>query len=310
MANFAHANDCLNYMYLRSGDSTASPNFAANALMYLNLAHRDMIAGTTRLVPNIVATFPWAKSAQPKTLVLEPVESGTITVTQGSSTITFASPPAASKAGFHLIILSVASDTTTYRIDSHTGGNASATLDSAIVHASGSVSAFWFKIDYTVGSSDILRFIDVFGSNVDPGFGTGVYQLIPETEDMFRRAFPTVSEGTPTHFTILYETEGTFTIRFNKYLAASTYKRLEIPYIPLPSDLTASDSSIPLVPRHHRPTLCDLALTYLFQDKNDDRVDGAVQSASAGLLSMMKEIGMKDVTFMPFKPNEEVKVSV
>lgn len=309
MANLAHTNDCLTYMYHRSGENASTPNFSANALLYLNLAHRDLSAGTCKLLPQIVATFPWAKSAQPKTLILQPsITTGTVSITQNNSSITFSSAPASSVAGYHI---KFGSNETTYRIDSHTAGAASATLDSVVINTTAPTSTYTlFKIDYTVGSSDILRIVDMFSSQIDPGFGTGQYKLIAETEESLRRFFPTISSGLPTHFALLYYNEGTFTVRFNKYLDTTSYRRLEAPYIPIPSDLTASDASIPLPPKHHRQTLCDLALYYLFQDKNDDKAQESYNAAGGGLLTMLKEIGMTDVTFTPFKPNEEAKLSL
>lgn len=308
MSNLAHVNDCLTYMYYRSGDSTASPNFAANNLLYLNLAHLDLVAGSTKLIPQIVASFPWAKSAQPKTLTLVPSETGTATVTQNSSTITFGAAPALTKVGYHIKFGST--DETTYRIETHTAATTAATLDSAVVTSSGSVSYTLFKIDYSVGTSDVLRLLDVFGSPVDPGNGSESYQLIGESEPYFRRYFPTFSVGTPTHYCALHETAGTYTVRFNKYLSTTAYKRLEIPYIPIPSDLTANDSSIPLVPRHQRQALCDLALFYRYQDTDDDRAENTFTLAAQGYQAMLKEIGMNEGVFKPFRANDEVRTNV
>ncbi len=309
MSNLAHANDCLNYMYLRSGDSVSNPQFAANALTYMNIAYREMVSGTSKLIPQVVATFPWAKAAQPKTLTLIPVETGTATIVQNSTGITFSSGPASTRVGYHIKFGTGANAEVTYRIITHTAGDTAATLDSEVVSSSASVTYTMFKIDWTVGSSDILRMVDVFNSYIDPGLGSDSYQLIGEPEREFRRYFPTFTSGTPTHFTILYESAGTFTVRFNKYAAALTYKRLEIPYIPIPTDLTASDLSIPIVPLHHRQTLCDLALFLLFQDTNDNKAQMAFEAASSGYVTMLKEIGMKDLTMKPFRPNEEAKLS-
>lgn len=306
MSNLAHTNDCLTYMYLRSGDNVSSPDFAANALLYLNLAQRELAAGTCRLFPQIVATFPWAKSVYPKTLTLIPSSTGTVTLTQNSTAITFSSGPAATVANY---LIKFGTNETTYRITAHTAASTSATLDSECISASGSSSYTLFKVDYTIGSADILRLISVLHSYIDPSLGGDSYELIAETENDFRRYFPTFSSGTPTHFTELGQSEGTFTLRFNKYLSSTAYHKLEAPYIPIPTDLTASDLSIPIVPKHHRQTLCELALYFLLQDKGSEPSDvqAVLQSAVGGYSAMLKEIGQQDITFRPFKPNEEAK---
>lgn len=309
MSNLRTSADCLQYIYLRAGESTTAPNFGTNAILYLNLAYRELLSGCSRLVPNLVVNFPWAKSAQPKTLVLVPSETGTCSITQNSSSVTTSGTIAASKVGYHIKFGS--SDATTYRIDAHTAGTAALTLDSAVVAATNATSSYTlFKIDYSIGSDDVLRLADEFSGYIDTALGMDTYKIISEEEIDFRRNFPTYSQGSPTHSTLLKETSGTFTVRFNKYLSTTGYARLEAPYIPIPTDLENTANSIPLVPLHHRQTMCDLALFFLMNDKQDEKASEQFQLAQQGYAVMLKELGQSDVTFQTFKPNQEAKIGL
>jgi hypothetical protein len=53
--------------------------------------------------------------------------------------------------------------------------------------------------------------------------------------------------------------------------------------------------------------MCELALFFLFQDKIDDRAFNAFNNAQVGYANMLAEIGIKDVSFEPFRPNVPVK---
>jgi hypothetical protein len=54
-------------------------------------------------------------------------------------------------------------------------------------------------------------------------------------------------------------------------------------------DLAYSVSSFPLVPLEYRAVLADMALTYVWLDKNDDRSNAVALGARTGLAAMFKE---------------------
>jgi hypothetical protein len=108
-------------------------------------------------------------------------------------------------------------------------------------------------------------------------FGSSVFGIDAEA---FQRDYPfsTVGEGYPDRFTVIKEgSDGTFTVRFNRYPVDKT--RIEVEHVPVPRDLQDSSSSIPLVPRKHVDVLEDATVFYLMLLKSDDRA-----SAYAGLL--------------------------
>lgn len=306
MANLATGADCFDYCFRRSGENENSSRFSGQLQTYLNIAQRELVSGSSMLQPSVVATFPWAKAAVAKNIVLEASVSGTVAVTNNSASITFSAGPTNSLEGYYLTLTGNA---TVYRISSHTAASTSATLDSVVVSSTSAAVAYTaFKIDYTVGSSDILRIVSPLQGFISNSNGDSINQVNGEEEFTFRRSFPVPSSGEPTHFAVVNELSGTFTIKFNKYPSAQ--RRLDVPYIPIPSDITDSAASIPLVPIHFRHVMCHLALFYLQADKNDTRSQENFQLAQLGYASMLKSIGLADFDFLPLKPNVEVKNNV
>jgi hypothetical protein len=306
MANLATTTDCLDFMLKRIGeqDYGQGSRFEDNALLHLNIAQRELLSGTSRLAPQIVATFPWAKAQDEKSITMQPpYTTGTVSITKGVQTVNFSNPPTISLTNYHIRI---GTNNTMYRITSHLQNNAQAVIDSPIVEATAAAETFVaFLIDYDVGSSDILRPVTPFIGFKDNSSGDETNQIDGISEFDFRRQFPVINQGEPTHFMVLRQNNGTYRLRFSHYVAATS--KLWVPYIGLPSDLTADPDTTPVVPIQSRLTLCELGLFYLFQDKNDDRVANAFQSAQVGYQAMLREIGFTDLTFEPFKPNVEVK---
>ena len=65
--------------------------------------------------------------------------------------------------------------------------------------------------------------------------------------------------------------------------------RVEYDYIKRPAALANTPLEEPLVPLEHRHVIADLALAYLFMDKNDSRAAQVLQLAQAGLVTMAGE---------------------
>ena len=305
MANLLTSRDCVDYMLKRASEKDIDQGsfFQENALLHLNISQMELSSGTSRLVPQVAAVFPWARASQDKSVTLLPkVSFAGSSRTQGSITIGLGTAYASSLTGYEF---KFDDSSSVYRIVNHTAGNSIATVDSGVAEATGAQSGLAFKVDYTIGSSDILRPVGIFrGFNTnDSGDDTNQVDGISDFD--FYREFPVASEGEPTHFTVIKDNNGTFTVRFNKYPVARS--KLNLPYIPIPSDLTIVPDTTPTVPRHHRLTLCELGLYYLFSDKGDDRATLSFQSAQVGYQVMLKELGLSDLTFEPFRPNVDVK---
>jgi hypothetical protein len=306
MANLATTADCIDYILKQATEKDQGQGsfFEANALLYLNIAQKELASGASRLIPDVVATFPWAKAVREKSIILQPPRStSTVSVTQNSSTISFFIAPNISLLNY---FIKFGTNPTLYKIISHTAGNNAATLDSVYVDTTNGLSTYTaFLLDYSLGSGDILRPVAPFNGYRTNSSGDETNQVDGISEFDFRRAFPTFSLGEPTHFYLTQLSPGTFNVRFSHYPAS--YSRVDVPYIAIPDDLTITPSSVPIVPINHRLTLCQYALYYLYLDKADDRSMGAYQNAQVGYSVMLREVGMLDFAFEPFKPNSEVK---
>src|SRR5574343_406120 len=254
MANLATTSDCIDYMLKQAAEKDQGQGsfFENNALLYLNIAQKEMAGGACRLVSDVVATFPWAKALTEKSIVLQPLRTtSTVSVTQGSATISFFIAPNISLVDW---FIKFGSNPTLYKIIAHTAGNNAATLDSVYVDATAISSTYTaFLIDYSIGT-DVLRPVAPFNGFRSNLTGDETNQVDGISEFDFRRHFPSPTQGEPTHFCLIRTNGGTQHLRFSHYTTG--YSRLDIPYIKIPDDLTISPSTTPIVPIHHRITLC------------------------------------------------------
>lgn len=136
---------------------------------------------------------------------------------------------------------------------------------------------------YVLGG--IARLIEPF--RVHKGSGDGIFGTDAES---FHRNYPLSSteEGTPDRFCVLSEaSDGTFTVRFNRYVSEKT--RIEVEHVPVPRDLKDNSSSIPLVPRKHIAVLEDAATFYIMLDKSDDRAQTYANLLQGKLKAMVSQ---------------------
>ena len=94
---------------------------------------------------------------------------GSANCTNGSNLFTFTSAPAASLEGYHF---QLTNKPTVYKILQHTGGNATASLDSNLIESSSTTYGFRaFKLDYMVEPTYIQ--VDSFNDKIDFAEGSG-----------------------------------------------------------------------------------------------------------------------------------------
>lgn len=108
--------------------------------------------------------------------------------------------------------------------------------------------------------------------------------------EAFQRDYPfsIVGQGIPTRFSVVREmSDGTMTVRFNKYPPDKT--RVEVEHVPLPRDLKDSSASIPLIPRKHIDLLEDAVVFYIMLDKSDDRAQMYAQLVQGKLKAMIAQ---------------------
>ena len=121
MANFRNTNDLKISVLERAGEliDGTSP-FDSRALKYINNIQQSLVSGGNEFGIDVDEAWSWAKATQPLILTLEPVvETGTVTVTLGSTVGAFSSAPAASQEGF---FLKLEARDEYFRIRSHAAG--------------------------------------------------------------------------------------------------------------------------------------------------------------------------------------------
>jgi hypothetical protein len=211
------------------------------------------------------AVFAFARAPQPKVVTLvPPIDTILATTTQGSTTVTLSGAPqgANSVAGWFIQVMGTS---TAYRIQTHVAASTTVTLDSAYVDlaATNEVCSI-FKLQYTLGGSDILRLIGplrIYGD--EP-----VITITDKDEMLDRIALDGFTLRVPEYCSVINEDNGTYTLQFSS--TPSEYVRIEADYVPIPGTLTGGVSGTnPVIPRQFRELLAHVAL-YFMQIRNDD----------------------------------------
>lgn len=283
MSNYQFSADLVDDILFRAGEQTdGTSNFEAVALQYLNRAYRALWMGGGEFMDGNNQNWWWLRKDPPGTLTLTPsISTGSVSVTNNSTSITFSSAPAASVAGY---FFRVTGQEDVFRISTHTGGSASATLDSVYTGTTAAAASYKLMLmEYSL-ASDVLRVIAPMRVRLaHGGFISGVDIISMEQNWPLHLA----ESGVPSEFAHIGERK----VRFNRFGSdtANDLFRVEYDYLYKPADLTNSGSEEPVVPLQYRHILCDMALTMLFIDKNDDRATVVVAAAKAGIMAMINE---------------------
>lgn len=275
----------------RGGENPTNTGGAyySKAMEYINRAYVDLCRGNGPLMPTSNVVFKWALKYPSQTLTLEPkYDTGTVSVTLNSANVTFSDVIANSKATWYLI---VDGDPTVYRVSTHTAGTATATLDSVFTGETDSDATYKLvKLEYTLGSNDILRLISPLRT-----FKTSDLMTEPRIYGIEANRFDTlfpiyrVAAGIPSAFKVISTRDNNVIIMFNKYMDED-YLRVEYDYVDKPADLTASSVTTDIrVPEDFRHVIVDWALCFLFQDKNDNRYETAISLARVGFENMVNQ---------------------
>lgn len=218
--------------------------------------------------------FPWAVAAQPKIITVIPLQEGTATIAQNSTSVTSSSINSATTdlTGWHIQFIGTPNPTV-YYISAHSG--TTITLDGAQVAEAASGVAFKaFKLIYSVGS-DILLTTDKLRAYTLRGDGYWVSMVEPRA--LFDRwPLARISEGSAQEAAIIKQTNGTLQLQLSH--APTEYQRLELWYVPKPTDLNVSGSSDPILPSY-RTVLVHLAAFYHLRRRDDDRAQSHFSTA-------------------------------
>lgn len=258
-------------------DLTGASSQRTDIVSHLDRAHKVVLTGGGYLnydergikrSEDII--FSFARSSNPKILnTVAPIEptSTTVAATQGSTTITFSADPnsGTSISGYHIRI---GSDSEVYRITAHTAAATTATIDAAYVNSNVSGASFKvFKLQYSVGSSDILKIVGPLRCYSDDNLSdNNVVDLFDRNELLSQYPLSSVEKGFPQAACLLLESSGTITIQFSSY--SDSIDRFELDYIPLPSTLDTSSVN-PIIPAHYRLVLAHM-VCYTMLLRNDD----------------------------------------
>lgn len=278
MAAYESGREIVDDILFRAGEATTQTDWASKALDYLNRSYRTLCAGSSEFLPEYVDDWFWLRGIEK--LTLEPaILAGTVNVTANSTSIIFSSAPADSVVGWRI---RVGDHPELFSIATHTAGAAAATLDSPYTGSSASASAYkLMKVIYTLASNVQALISPMIGYRNNPR----IMGVTPERmDDIF--PFADLQPGVPEAFAL----EDLATVRFSHGGRIDGQKmRIEYRFRKVAVDLAYALNSIPLVPLEYRAVLSDMALTYVWLDKNDDRSNATALGARTGLAAMWKE---------------------
>lgn len=272
----------------KAGEKTdGTSRFESQALQYMDVFYKTILAGGTKYDVDLTEPWSWAKAKYPGVIRLEtPYETGTVALTQGSANATFSSAPAESQEGKYL---KLSERPEVFRIATHTAGATAFTLDAEYTDSTTSAISFQaIKLDYELDAASLFRLVG--SMRVDrpqkaEKQDDGIIELMEFSA--FQREYPwdQIISGTPTAVTIVYQTENAITVRFNGYVDKLT--RVNYDYIPVPTDLADSDSSVPLIPAEFREVLSHGTAHSILVDKEDTKAEYHLNATKAQLKAMI-----------------------
>ena len=281
MANYKYTSDLIDDVLFRAGEKTdGSSDFATAALRYLNRAYQAIWMGGTEFDPTINDTWWWLKR---EAVIIMDTPDSTLTVnslTNGSTTMSVTTAPAQNMDGWYV---KVGQYSNVYKV-SHTSTSVLFDLDAAWTEANaGGESTIFFNVEYDLTSSAI-KLIDPMNAYKD-----NRYQITATSLRDLENIWPLslAEAGVPSKFAMVDEN----TIRFNRYgtTDATNGVRIDYNYLVLPDDLANTTNEEPLLPIEYRRLLSDIALFWIFLDKNDDRATSVGNGAKSLLKAMSVE---------------------
>lgn len=290
MANLDTTSEILKSILQKCGElQDGTSKYQSIALSYLNEAYQKIVARSSEYNLDAGQPFTWSRAATPLIINLAPFigeNSGTPGTSAGSAMLTygttagvFSTPPQVNNANISVqgwwITLDGAYET--YRIATHVSGSTNFTLDGQFNDPTATLNFTCFQIDYTLtvpetgGIASLAGPFIVYRNQTYDGDQEG--KIYETSLEEFRKDNPLhlIEVGVPTVFAVTSKTDGVYTVVFNKYMDTST--RIEIPYVPVPADLTDAPDTTPIIPRNFRNALVYGPAEMLARDKHDDRAD-------------------------------------
>jgi hypothetical protein len=262
MAVYATTSQLLTLLQQEVGDVSPSSATTTRLLNLLNSVYAEVLEGGGVLNENdsnAQKTNPIAFSWLPRTkesIIALPKVDLDITVTNGSATITLGTVPAASIANYRALI-----DGTYYTITAHTGGVATATVDSIVIADSGTYTSCYWKVDYALATTNILRPLDKPIIMTEKESKLDIIPIESLSNDV-------TFVDRPSAVAFIIATNGTGKIRFNR-IPDRQYK-VEVSLLEVQDvlDLIGSD---PILPAEKRKLLVHFAAYYHLIKRDDSR---------------------------------------
>lgn len=280
MANLLYTTDLKADVLFRIGEPTdGSSDFDSKVLEYLNRALNTLALGGGEFNEDIQEDWWWLRQDPPGVLILQaPYETGTVAVTNNSDAITFSDPPTFTGAEWCLQIDGL---NTVFRVTAHTASEASATLDSVYTGVTDAAASFTlFRVTYPV-ASNVFRIIAPMR-----GYAECPFEVDGTEVKAMDRDYPLarIEKGVPTHFAHVTETK----VRFNRYGVDTNggLLRVEYDYLFKPPDMAGTENEEPAVPRSYRRILADMAVFWLYLDKDDNRDVKLAELVKRGIRAM------------------------
>ena len=292
MANFTTTDDLRILALQNAGECTdGTSDFDTFAVENLDYMHKVIVAGGNEFDIELGEPWIWARKSTPDIVNLVPAyEDGDVALTKGSTAGTFSVAPAVGLGSFAGRFLKVESRPEIFRIASHTAGDTSITLDAEYTDDTTTGSNFQaMELDYDLPSSNLVRLIEPARMYKDKLHGDDHDGQIPGIDPKrFENDFPLkhIMRGTPSRFTKINEVDGQYTVRFNMFVDTET--RVEFEVIPIPTTLTSSPDTTPLVPLQYRRVLAYAATYFIMVDKSDSRADRYFRHTQAMLQAMVQ----------------------
>lgn len=210
-----------------------------DALEFLNRAHLKVLSGGNEFVPELARPWVWAAAPLKFIVTLQPnFETGTVSVANGSNTITFSNPPSTSLAGYQF---RVQGRPEWFKILAHIGGAGAATIDCNYTDTTAVGLSFnCVLLEYSVNPTNgVLRLMaPLIVYRIQSGEGNNEQKIYMSDESTMLKDYPMASleQRVPTFFCVTTkDTSGVPVLRFNSYVLDQT--KVEISYIPFPDPL-------------------------------------------------------------------------
>lgn len=282
MANYKFSGDLMDDILFRAGEKTdGTSKFNTQALAYLNRAWQALWMGGTEIDPTVREDWLWLRKLGVLTLD-GPFTDGSVSMTKNSTTATFSTPPTFSAANRYLRVLG---HQDIPRILTHTANSPTATLDAPYTGPTSVGSQFdLFKLEYTLPTDFLKLNGPMYTRSVAQAFPWIPAWIDGMDLEAIRQMWPAdrVVAGVPSAFAVVDDT----TVRFNTF--PNDLLRVEFDYTFEPAALTDSPTEEPPMPLEFRKTLADIAVAFLYLDKNDDRAKVIGDLAKQGVLAMAR----------------------